>query len=95
MSDDLIEECSKRGVAAKNLVLVENAIDAADFRRRRTIREAKEAIGLPQTRFLIGAVGRLSDEKGFDVLIPRCIPSFNKRKMCILSSWGKEVKGQP
>ncbi|HXD87382.1 MAG TPA: glycosyltransferase [Urbifossiella sp.] len=69
VSDDLVEECTKCGVAEKNLVFVENGIDAADYRRRRTIREAKEALGFPTSRFLIGAVGRLSDEKGFDVLI--------------------------
>lgn len=69
VSDDLFESCLASGVPAKNLVLVENAIDAGDYRRMRTIPEAKTALGFPPSRFLIGAVGRLSAEKGFDLLI--------------------------
>ena len=69
VSHDLFETCLECGVPVKNLVLVENAIDAEDYRRTRSVLEAKTALGFPQSRFLIGAVGRLSDEKGFDLLI--------------------------
>ncbi|HEY3789412.1 MAG TPA: glycosyltransferase [Urbifossiella sp.] len=69
VSDDLFESCLNCGVPAKNLLLVENAIDTADYRRLRTREEAKAALGFPASRLLIGAVGRLSDEKGFDLLI--------------------------
>jgi glycosyltransferase involved in cell wall biosynthesis len=69
VSDDLLEACLECGVPEKNLVLVENAIDATDYRRIRTVAEAKHALGFPTDAFLVGAVGRLSQEKGFDVLI--------------------------
>ena len=69
VSDDLVEACVKDGVPAKNLVLIENAIDAEDYRRKRSVSEAKAALGFKPERFLIGAVGRLSAEKGFDLLI--------------------------
>jgi glycosyltransferase involved in cell wall biosynthesis len=69
VSDDLFEVCRDCGVPAKNLSLVENAIDAEDYRRRRMIADAKRALGFSPDAFLIGAVGRLSEEKGFDVLI--------------------------
>jgi glycosyltransferase involved in cell wall biosynthesis len=69
VSDDLIEECSRVGVPKDRLMFLENGIDADDYRRRQSISEAKAKLGLPAECFLIGAVGRLSDEKGFDVLI--------------------------
>lgn len=69
VSDDLYEACAAEGVPAKNLVLLENGIDADDYQRKRTIAEAKAALGFHSDRFLIGAVGRLAAEKGFDVLI--------------------------
>ena len=69
VSDDLLEACLAAGVPAKNCVLLENGIDAAEYSRQRTVAEAKTALGLPTTGFVVGAVGRLSGEKGFDVLI--------------------------
>ena len=69
VSDDLMAECAKVGVHESRLMLLENGIDAEDYRRRRSAAEAKAALGLPADRFLIGAVGRLSAEKGFDILI--------------------------
>lgn len=69
VSDDLLEACLDCGVRPANLVLLENAIDAGDYSRRRSVPEAKSALGFPTTGLLIGAVGRLSGEKGFDILI--------------------------
>lgn len=69
VSDDLLEACLDCGVRPANLLLLENAIDADDYARSRSVPEAKTALGLPTTGLLIGAVGRLSDEKGFDILI--------------------------
>jgi glycosyltransferase involved in cell wall biosynthesis len=69
VSDDLLETCLAAGVPARNCVLLENGIDAAEYARRRTVIEAKSALGLPTDGFVVGAVGRLSAEKGFDVLI--------------------------
>ncbi len=69
VSPDLYEACRAAGVAEKKLLLLDNGIDATDYARRRTIREAKHALGFPPNSQLIGAVGRLSGEKAFDVLI--------------------------
>ena len=69
VSDDLLESCLATGVPARNCVLLENGIDGAEYARRQTAAEAKAALGFPPEGMLIGAVGRLSGEKGFDVLI--------------------------
>ncbi len=69
VSDDLLESCLAAGVPAKNCVLLENGIDTTEYARRQTVAEAKAARGLPTDGVVIGAVGRLSGEKGFDVLI--------------------------
>jgi len=69
VSDDLLESCLAAGVPAKNCVLLENGIDATEYTRRRSVSEAKAALGLPTEGLVVGAVGRLSAEKGFDVLI--------------------------
>ena len=69
VSDDLLESCLAVGVPARNCVLLENGIDPTEYARRQTVAEAKAALGLPADGFVVGAVGRLSGEKGFDVLI--------------------------
>lgn len=69
VSDDLLEACLAADVPARNCVLLENGIDATEYARRRSVGEAKAALNLPTDGFVIGAVGRLSAEKGFDVLI--------------------------
>ncbi len=69
VSPDLHEQCLGVGVRADHCQLIENAIDTEEFSRRRTSTQAKCELGYKQNRFLIGAVGRLSEEKGFDLLI--------------------------
>lgn len=69
VSEDLHEHCLACGVPAERCVLLENAIDTDQFSRQRGIEEAKRELGFPPGRWLIGAVGRLSAEKGFDLLI--------------------------
>jgi glycosyltransferase involved in cell wall biosynthesis len=69
VSQDLYERCLECGVAPARCVLIENAIDDDEFRRRSDVAEGKRRLGEPGGRFLIGAVGRLSAEKGFDVLV--------------------------
>lgn len=69
VSEDLRAQCLATGVPAERCVLIENAIDTQEFARGLTTAEAKQRLGLPPERLLIGAVGRLSAEKGFDVLI--------------------------
>lgn len=69
VSDDLHDAARGCGVPADKCVLLENGIDADDYRRTRDTVAAKAALGIPRESMLIGAVGRLSEEKAFDVLI--------------------------
>jgi len=61
VSSDLFDRCRESRVKEERLNLIENAIDTDVFRRRSPRRE----VGTLR----IGAVGRLSEEKGFDLLI--------------------------
>ena len=69
VSDDLRDECLRVKVSPKRCRLISNGIDVEAFRRRLGQADAKARIRQPVERPLIGAVGRLSDEKGFDRLI--------------------------
>jgi glycosyltransferase involved in cell wall biosynthesis len=69
VSQDLHERCLACGVPAQRCQLIENAIDTQEYTRHLGNGEAKRRLGLPLGGALIGAVGRLSAEKGFDLLI--------------------------
>ncbi len=69
VSEDLEQACRKRGVRASRCRLIENAIDTDQYTRRTGRDEAKRRLGLDAGVFTIGAVGRLAEEKGFDLLI--------------------------
>src|SRR5262245_10178750 len=69
VSEDLCQRALECGVRADRCVLIENGIDTEQFSRMRNQREAKASLGLPADRLVIGAVGRLSPEKGFDLLL--------------------------
>jgi glycosyltransferase involved in cell wall biosynthesis len=69
VSEDLRQRSLECGVLPDRCHLIENAIDTDEFRRQRDPFEARNELGLPRDTFLIGGVGRLSPEKGFDVLL--------------------------
>jgi glycosyltransferase involved in cell wall biosynthesis len=69
VSEDLRDRCLACGVPGERCVLIENAIDTGYFARARAAAEAKQRLGVPAGRTVLGAVGRLSPEKGFDLLI--------------------------
>lgn len=69
VSQDLLEQCLACGVRPERCVLIENAVDTEQFARRLDTAEAKARLGILPTRQVVGAVGRLSGEKGFDLLI--------------------------
>jgi len=69
VSPDLEQECLAAGVPAERCMLIENGIDIQEFCRRQSLAEAKRRHGIEPERLVIGAVGRLSPEKGFDLLI--------------------------
>ncbi len=79
VSKDIFQACLDMGVRPERLRLIENAIEPADYRRQGLASRASGRIGaparlltgrvVPEGRLVIGAVGRLSPEKGFDLLI--------------------------
>jgi glycosyltransferase involved in cell wall biosynthesis len=69
VSKDLKEHCLSAGVPARRCDLIENGIDIKQYTRRQTVAEAKKRLGIPSNRLVVGAVGRLSPEKGFDLLV--------------------------
>jgi glycosyltransferase involved in cell wall biosynthesis len=69
VSADLRDECLAVGVPADRCVLLENGIDLGQYSRRTELEAAKARFGVPPGRRVLGAVGRLSAEKGFDRLI--------------------------
>ena len=69
VSEDLRRECQAARVPLSRLSEIENAIDLASYRDLPSREDARRELGLPVDRAVIGSVGRLSAEKGFDVLI--------------------------
>jgi glycosyltransferase involved in cell wall biosynthesis len=69
VSEDLLQRVAGYGVRAGSSILIENAIDTDQFHRTLSPSAAKQRLGWPAARLLVGAVGRLSPEKAFDVLI--------------------------
>jgi glycosyltransferase involved in cell wall biosynthesis len=69
VSQDLVQTSLECGVPADRCQLIENGVDTVEYQRQMTIAEAKRKQGFPTSRLLIGGVGRLSPEKGFDILI--------------------------
>ncbi|MCO5168446.1 MAG: glycosyltransferase [Planctomycetes bacterium] len=60
---------ARLGAAPGRLVVVRNGIDLAPFAALPARDEARAALGLPSDGLLVGAVGRLDPQKGFDVLL--------------------------
>jgi glycosyltransferase involved in cell wall biosynthesis len=69
VSDDLYQILPPLGIPESRRSLVHNGIDVQQFSRRRSIRQARESLGMDPSRLVVGAVGRLATEKGFDLLI--------------------------
>lgn len=68
VSQDLYDASLAAGVPRERLTLIENAIDTEEFRRTAPA-PASPLRTFPRERHLVGAVGRLSEEKGFHFLI--------------------------
>ena len=48
---------------------ISNGIDTAEYKRTRSVAESKERFGTTSERLVVGAVGGLSVEKGFHLLL--------------------------
>jgi glycosyltransferase involved in cell wall biosynthesis len=69
VSKNIQKECYQYGVAPHRCHLIHNAIDLEQFYRTLPTGEAKARLAAPKTGLLIGAMGRLSPEKRFDLLV--------------------------
>jgi glycosyltransferase involved in cell wall biosynthesis len=69
VSEDLYQTLLDLRIPASRRSLIANGIDAEEFQRRRSVQEAKAALGMSGARLMIGAIGRLTAVKGFDLLI--------------------------
>ena len=73
VSRDLYEDCLRSGVRESRCLQIDNAVETETFRRTLPREEAKRRLGARPNGVLLGAMGRLSEEKGFDLLIPAVI----------------------
>lgn len=78
VSEELHQKLNDLRIPATRCSLIHNGIDTEQFRRRCPVQEAKARLGLPGHRLVIGAVGRLTAVKGFDLLI-RAVDQLLKR----------------
>jgi glycosyltransferase involved in cell wall biosynthesis len=69
VSKDLFDAAGRCGVPDDRCFLVPNAVDTDEFSRRLSIDDAKMKRDVSPRRRVVGAVGRLSSEKGFDLLV--------------------------
>ena len=69
VSDKLLFECLNAGVPIGNLCEIDNAIDLSSYNSLPEKREARTSFGINPEKPVVVAVGRLSKEKAFDVLI--------------------------
>jgi glycosyltransferase involved in cell wall biosynthesis len=69
VSENLRQRCLEAGIRPERCLVIENGIDLDYYRRTQSTAEAKQRVGIAPNRLVVGAVGRLSLEKGFDLLI--------------------------
>jgi glycosyltransferase involved in cell wall biosynthesis len=69
VSEDLLQACVASGVPPAKCRLILNAIDTITYAPASDCNSSRERLGIPADRFLIGSVGRLSIEKGYNFLI--------------------------
>lgn len=69
VSQDLYDACQKLSIAKDRLHLIDNAIVADDYDTSAATESERSEFDVPAGRILLGACGRLSEEKGFGLLI--------------------------
>jgi glycosyltransferase involved in cell wall biosynthesis len=83
VSDDLLQTCLRWGLPASRCIYIENAIDTQQFRRLQSCKSAKVALGFDPNKKIVLAVGRLSAEKGFDILL-KAVAALPQELSCSL-----------
>ncbi len=66
VSNALVDHCIDHGVDPQRITYIPNGIETREYQRQRTAVQARLQMGLPQNDWIIGYVGRLSQEKGVD-----------------------------
>ena len=70
VSDTVLEQCLDAGLKKSRCLLIENAIDTEQFHPSHPIRDGRIAKHESSNdQLVIGSIGRLATEKGFDLLI--------------------------
>ena len=69
VSQDIYEDVRRLGISEANCTYIPNGIDTDEYQRRESRESVKARLGGDPDRLVFGAVGRLSDEKGFHLLI--------------------------
>jgi glycosyltransferase involved in cell wall biosynthesis len=70
VSESALNECLEAGISKSRCCLIENAIDTQVFKRTRPLAEVKyQQFAASEDQLVIGSIGRLAEEKGFDLLI--------------------------
>ena len=69
VSSDLMKKCRRAGLPGEKLVQIDNAIDSEAYSAKLSRRAAKMKLGYDADQILVGSLGRLSTEKGYDLLI--------------------------
>lgn len=80
VSTDIKEELLRFGARSDRVTVILNAIDPALFQRDRSKTSAiRQALGLANDEIVIGAVGRVEQQKRFDLLLEALAPLFAAR----------------
>lgn len=69
ISDEMREQVVRDGMKPARVVTIENGIDLQRFAKAGNSAEARKRFNIPSSARVIGAVGRLSEEKGHAVLL--------------------------
>ena len=69
VSHKLHEHCLSMGIQSSKCSRLDNGVDISQYSRKADILTAQKRLGIPSGRMVVGAIGRLSREKGFDTLI--------------------------
>ncbi len=69
VSDAVAESLIADGVPRSKITVVPNGVNTDSFADAPRRAEARAAFGVPEAAFVVAAAGRLSPEKGFDVLL--------------------------